>query len=297
MKKNWLLLGLMLVATLIACDSGSDSKSSKKDEDKSMPSLEIGEVSDEPVLLRYKFTPGERVNYDYTMLMEMDLGGYGEMEMDMAFNGYYDVDTVYPDGYALVMMYIKKVKFDISGMPGMEVNYDSDKKSDRSNQEYYQMNELLDEAVPTLVSSLGEVGDLDANPHSRTFAAASSLLNNEQFQNLIDGSFQQLSLDSIRTGEKYEGGQLKIGNSMNMDMDFKGSYLVKAVSKDKKIAVLKPIVELTGESIKDVDMDGEIIFNVERGNVDESYIKADFDMEMEGQSFTSKVKLTYKSDS
>ncbi len=309
MKKHYLFLTIVLSVILFACTGNKSEKEEKDDDKKDRKNEEVNvrksdhpednlipdfeKTSDESVLLRYKFTKGEKITFKFITNIDIHTTA-GDVNMNMGMRGHYHVDTVYPDGSALAMFYLSDIITKTTGLA--EMSFDSRNEDDRNNYQYQELSNLVETNIPVLVTPTGELPDMSRNPHAQALAAASSFYDNQQLESLLQGSFTQLSEEPVKKGDIYEAGNLKtVATQQSMSFDI--SYLIEAVSGDKKQVIMVPKADIESEeTIEESDFTGRILFDLDKGNIVRSFGTMEMSMTIQNQQADFKIKIFYETD-
>jgi hypothetical protein len=253
-------------------------------------------VSQDEVLLRYKHVKGQKVTASMDMFANMDIT-VGEqkiaMVMKMKMFAFYIVNDVLADGTAMVSLTITRITLDTTAP--MEMSYDSDRKTDTDKKEFQSFGYMINTPIACRVTPLGEMDGLDVNPIIKKLTAAGEKKSvaeiEKQIKEMTKKSFIQLSKKPVKAGDVYDAGTLAqdAGNFGTSEMSVQ--YRIKAVSGDKKKALLEPVVsfKISGLNIKKSTMNGWILFDLEKGNIEKSFgdVYMEIAMSQGGQSISA----------
>lgn len=310
------VLSLFAILSVGGCKKFSPGGKGIGDEDGSGRSKvagcpEFATTSPEPVLLRYKCQPNQKIDFgcDMDMVMRLDASdGRGQdmkmnMTMNMKMDGMFHVTEVDSNGDFRAVMTITRIttKMDMEGGPGgaQKMDFDSDKDRATDRPEMRPLRAMLNQPVPVKISAMGQL--LEADVHalaSMMGSAASTTMNAKQsIEQILKSSFVQLSKDPVKAGDTYDAGELSMGGPGGDGMKAKVRYKILSVSGDKKQAVLQPLVDFSitkipgAENIKmeSCSADGWILFDVERGNIVRS--AADIRMAMAGSEGRQSMRM------
>ncbi len=259
------------------------------------------------VLFRYKFQPGQKVSMDMSMNTEMKTESEeGEMSMPfvMTFEANYAVKSVDKDGNARAELVITRMTMKSSGF--LDISYDSADPKDAAKDKFTSINALINVPIPVQISPLGKLLSVDTNPLLKAAQKMGQQLDpdqfNQQIEQLTKNSFVQLSADPLKAGDVYDAGTIStsFGSMSTMEADVK--YEVVAVSADKKQAILKPVVtfSIPGVTLTQSDFNGWILFDLQKGNVKQSFAKQVLEFEViqskKASYFLIDMGVTFKTD-
>jgi hypothetical protein len=233
--------------------------------------------SNDPVLFRYKHTVGQRVSLDLDLniTMNIKIGDKG-MDVDVAMKmaGYYTVKEVASNGSTLVDYIFTRIIVKSKSPAPME--YDSD-KPDSSTKEFTAFQNLLNVPIIMKIDPRGKVLSTDINPIMQAIAKASSTIKTaeieKQVHDFTKSTFIQLSEKPLKKGDLYDAGNIVNDIPVLGSMTVSVQYKVAAVSGDKKLAILEPLVDiqLKGLDMSKSGLKGWILFDLEKGNIVRSY--------------------------
>jgi hypothetical protein len=270
-------------------------------------SPQFSSTSGEKVLFRYKFNVGQKVTMDINMDSVMKASskqGTMEMPFKMTFQASYTVNSVLADGNAQATLMITRMTMKAEG--AANISYDSSDPAQASNPQFASSNIMINAPIPVVISPLGELVSVDTNPLMEAAKKLGSQINQNEFEQqlkeITESSFIQLSEKPLKAGEAYEAGTLSTSLGDANSMTAKVKYEVIAVSGDKKQAILKPIVAFSfpGMSVKKSDFSGWILFDLEKGNIKESFARQLLEMEMPQEGdvglLTIDMGISFKTD-
>ncbi|MBN1797924.1 MAG: hypothetical protein JW822_05085 [Spirochaetales bacterium] len=255
-------------------------------------------TSGDKVLFRYKFTAGQKVTIEMSMDMYIKtVSEMGEMEMPftMTFEAYYTVNKVTGEGNARAVLIISRMTMKAEGL--LDIYYDSADPETASNPQFQQANLMINVPIPIEISPLGELVDFDTNPLIEAAKKLGTQMDPEsieqQLQELTKSSFVQLSPNPLKAGDIYDAGTISSSFGQMSSMEAIVKYQVIAISGDKKQAILKPVVTFSfpGVTLKRSDFQGWILFDLEKGNIVESYGKQLLEIETVEGGKTSSVLM------
>lgn len=275
--KKYLFAILLLIGTTIAVTWA---------EEPFMPSFE--ETSSEAVLFRYRHFQDQEVGFRLIMETRVSFQLEGDewnelMALDMGMSGFYTVTDVLSEEVVMIDYCITGMTVDLTGM--FEAHFDSaDPRS--ASKELANFQYFIDTPVICEIDSRGAVLATDAGPILQAMeAAGQNILADEleqQFAEYTKSSFVWLAEGPVRIGDVYDAGELVNNVSGLGDFTVAVSYEVAAISADKKLAVLVPLVRFAMDEIdmSESRMEGWILFDLEKGNVLSSFGKLQLRFEM-----------------
>jgi hypothetical protein len=207
----------------------------------------FAKTTNEPILLRYKYTKGQKITMglDYSMQIEMvDLGV--KIPIVMKMTGYYIVESVFSNNDASVIMRFSRVTMRSSGPQG-EMGFDTDKNNVKIPG-FDWFKKMINVDLQAKVTELGNVVDFDKSFLNQMINNATEIAIKQQLDQVIDqmtrGTFIQLSKKPVKQGETYDAGRIEslMDNGIRMGVDI--SYQVLSVTKSKSQVLLKPIVNI-----------------------------------------------------
>jgi hypothetical protein len=245
------------------------------------PTLE-GSSAD-PVLLRYKFTVGDRSVWTSTVDVEMRIDAEDDSAagtIDMELGGTYVVQAVDSTGAGTIELVMDRMAMFVD-MGGATMSYDSDDPSSGSP-ELVVLNELVNRAFSLIISPLGEVDSADMPVAIDAFAG----------RQLVNNAFVALSEGPIAVGERFRSGSFNMPSAQG-NVEVPAVYEVTSISGDGSELLLSPNLDLTtaftavpGMSVRSSSVEGWLLFDVEGGYISNSAIglSIDFAVEADGES-------------
>ena len=114
-------------------------------------------------------------------------------------------------------------------------------------------------------------------------------------------SFILLPKNEIKIGDNYSGRE-GMQDSAMINMKSKRKYTLESVSKDKKLAVLKPGIDFNMDSsntkqkieIKKNNMEGWLLFDIKKGRVKESYTHTRMSMIINKVNMKMDMKSSFR---
>ena len=291
--RRWSKAGLSLwLLAILAAAGGCGGKTSESSGGggcgSSSDCPKFDSESKEPVLLRYKCRPDQKVQFGCNMDMTMRMRVTGaekpinvSIDMNMTMDGHYDVTAVEPNGDFQARMMLTRIAMKTKAdTPGgkQDMDFDSDRKAgDDERPEFRSLRTMLNAPVPIKISAIGKLLDMDMNALTRSMDRAAAAAFKQGMQQTLRGSFVQLSETPVKAGDVYDAGELSMGGGSpgQPEMKFRAKYKVLSVRGDQKQAVLQPVIDF---SLKDVpgmeqvklessSIDGWMLFDVEKGNI------------------------------
>jgi Family of unknown function (DUF6263) len=304
MRKKILPLTIAILAFLrfaVWADDGAEERSM-------LPRFDS--VSQDSVLLRYKYIPGKKtaieVEIDLTMSIEVS-GQKMLITMPMKLGCHYTVKTVDADGDATAEMVITKMAVSMTSPQG-EMTYDSD-RDDGSDPRFGSLQAMLNVPIPVKVSALGKVLEMDVQPMEEAIkrGGASALNVGDTTDKIVKSTFIMLPEGPVRANDAYDAGEIVQQLSNMGEMISKVKYEVLSVSSDGTKALLKPSGEfsLNPADGGDIHLDlnsfklgGWILFNIADGNIERSYgdIEASILVTQNGQSMNFSINTRVFND-
>jgi hypothetical protein len=264
-------------------------------------------TSGDKVLFRYKFTPGQKVSINMSMdTMMKSSSQTGEMEMPfkMTFDASYKVNNVNAEGAAEATLVISHMTMKATG--AMDITYDSADPQNSSDSQFAAINVMVNVPIPVQISPLGELISMDTDPLLQAAQKMGTQIDLAQFKQqtkeLTESSFIQLSADPLKAGDLYDAGTISTTFGETSTMQANVKYKLIAVSGDKKQAILQPMVTFSfpGMNLKQSNFKGWILFDLEKGNVKESYGKQILEIGFEQgdaeSSFLIEMAVNFKTD-
>ncbi len=286
---------LILFTLIIMFSAGAFAE----DLDTGMPVLP--DSSTQSVLLRYKFSAGQKINQHTTVVVnvKLDIGGGNQpmtvyMKMDMA--GSYTIEKISSDGGMAVRFVFSRVVVDASSIIGMK--FDSDDKED-VHPEFSKLRHLLNVPVSMKINALGKTLAVDFSHVQTAMEKAGEEATSEeirvQIENFTKNAFMLLPEKAVQTGDTYDAGALDQDIPGLGTLQTQSRYRVAALSRDKKKIVLEPLITITmkGTDMSRSNCKGWLLFDTEKGMVEKSYFLTHLDISfVEGESASRLVTDT-----
>jgi len=294
-------------------DGGTGSGSGSSDYPSGCPKFDS--TSSEPVLLRYKCRPDQKVKFGLDMDTNMDIGapdGKVTVETAIKMEGGYEVTAVESNGDFQAVMTITRatMNMNMSAGPGksQRMSFDSDKDAGGDvNPAMRPLLAMLKVPIPVKVSAVGKLLETDMHPLlealDRAHAGAMAKELQQQATKLFESTFVQLSESPVKAGDTYDAGNLVQAVPGLGEMRARIRYKVLAVSGDKKQAVLLPKAEFSLESkpgasekikMESTAIDGWLLFDVEKGNIQRSAADVKMGMIINAGGQSGRMDMTMK---
>ena len=236
----------------------------------------------EPVLLRYKFTVGQKKQFNLKMLMNVLGEAQNEklvIRMDMGLWGNYVVTRVDPNGDAQLSFVLTRITLSATGP--RTVTFDSDRSYNQP--EYESMMVMLNKPVTGLVTPQGALKNMDdhlivdaVNKISRNVMPQNS---NQISSQMLNNTFIQLWRDPVKEGDVYPAGDIIQPADNFGQMKMQTSYKLMHVSGDRKQVLLQPMASIklldnpsspVKVTLDEGSINGWILFDIEKGDIQRS---------------------------
>jgi hypothetical protein len=264
--------------------------------------------SSRPVLMRYKFRNGETVRMTMDLVMDNSIllmDRKADMHMLISMAAEYTVKSVDENGDARADFTITRMtmKAMSQASPG-GITFDSDKVQQDADPKLAALKVFVKTVIPVKVSSIGKILDMDLDPIREAVARAGEAAALLDFGKTADkamkSSFTQLSLKPVRPGDIYEAGTIveKLENLGEMSMTAR--YKVLAISGDGQQVLLQPLGNMSLKpaagnpgnmkmSMKKGNVDGWLLFDVEKGNIVRSAAASGMELSMSQDNVTMNM--------
>jgi hypothetical protein len=263
--------------------------------------------SNEPVLLRYKFKPGEKLEIAAHLDLTIDIttGGQNVSTMTMAALAFEcGVAEVDSRGDATAELVFQHLCIQTVGGPG-KIDFDSRRDADSDDPSHRGLAALIGTPVPIRVSARGRLLSQDtaavSEAVSRAGAAGMERLLDRLIRQIVHGTFVQLPEEAVRKGHTFEAGELALGMSGIGDLATHARYQVLDVSGEQDQALLKPLVTISMEpttgggmqtELESAEVTGWVHFGVREGMVRGSRAKARLAIKVSDPQQTSRITTT-----
>ncbi len=281
----------------------NDNKLSENIEfSKKKPSFE---TSNEAIKLRYKFKVGKKINIVHFLKMSVRYNNNLTFINTHLYGHYETKKKLENENYELnwvISRITTELKFKDRKGQDKVLKYDSESKENTlPNSEL--LRTLINTSIKANVDSSGTLSELDLKSILNIMGNGSEekLKNDiskkaEQFVNI---SLILLPQNDLKVGDTYDGREGVQDNSM-LKIKSKKKYTVDSISKDKKFAVLKPIIDFKLDSsnqkinIKKNEMSGWVLFDIDKGNVKESYTHTRISVKINKVNMKMDMKSSFK---
>lgn len=311
MSKGVLTVIAVLCAVILIVSPGNTTLASgvdlagNSDEQDFQKAPKFSSTTQESILLRYKHKKGQKVGLDLDFEMSMEVMGQ-KIPISMKMYGDYKVQAVDSNGDTTAVFRFSRITMK-SSTPMGKIEFDSDKDSATANPQLKDLKKMVGVPMPVKVSAVGKLLHVDGNPLRKALGQGANAALRQQMDQMIEkmtqGAFIQLSVDPVKAGDIYDAGKIDT-SSGGMKMVFSAKYKVASVSGDKKQAILEPSGKFeiksgtAGPQIKlnESDVDGWILFDLEKGNIIRSFAKLFMNMSVSqsGQTMTMKMTVEVK---
>jgi hypothetical protein len=279
------------------------------------PAPMFPETSTEPILLRYKFTPGDtfRLSVDIGLAMRMEVMGQS-MEVPMVMSMYGELKTlsVEPNGDYRLSAVFQRVTMESSGA-GKSVSFDSQKAADGIDPALKPLQSMVGVPVQVKITPTGRILETDYSLMEEALRRAGAAAGLAELTRDVDKSlhraFTMLPEEPVRAGDLYPAGELVEAAGELGEIRGQVQYQVLAVSGDRTRALLKPILEMTfvpspnapiQPRLESGGMEGWILFDADKGNILQSAgsMKVALEFTQNGQTLNVKMilKMTSRTD-
>ena len=268
---------------------------------------EIGETTNEKIKLKYKFKKGVKKNI--VELSKITIRYNGRLIfIDTYTYGYYKITEKLKDSYMLEWEINRlkiKMKMNVNGKEE-NVFYDSATGKESKMISSKVLKNMLNTVISAEVDSYGHFKDTDFRNLIKSIEE-SSLVSKvrknilQKAKQFIENTHIVLPEKEVKEGDEYQGRKGVQDFSM-IELKNSRKYKVKAVSKDKKFAVLKVFLDFeTGKNntkqkieIKKKKSKGWILFNIEKGLLEESYLHTRLSMKVNDIEMKLDMKSNFK---
>ena len=244
-------------------------------------------TSNEPVLLRYKFKPGETREGHYEIIFNVTSSRGNrsqQIKMLLDLRARYKVKAVNADGDATVDLSYSRII--VRSMGPRQVDYDSNRDKASKKAQFAAYNSLLDTPMELTIDPRGKIKSVDVSALEKKINALGNKAMASHFkqtsQEITHSAFVALPKDPVKTGDLINVGSLSSPLPNVGKMTMKTQYKVLAVSGDKKRVLLQPITKYSIQAVKnapfksrihDMKLAAWVLFDREIGNVIKSAAK------------------------
>jgi hypothetical protein len=253
--------------------------------------------ADEPI--RWKFTVGEKLDYNITqdmdMAMNMAAGGKLNSNAHQVMDMTWDVQGVNDQGEAVIEIKFDRIQMKVTGP--MSADYDSSKDEPPTGMAatiaplFKAMTKSPFEATMT---SRGEIKDLKVPPdvlealkNNPGAAQMGDLATPDGFQKIMQGAFT-LPEKAPEKGEHWSS-TVPINNPIGGKQTIETSYTYDGTKdvKGETFAIFRPEIKMTVEgtpqmkmNVKNQESAGELLFNEKAGRLDSMTLVRDVTLEV-----------------
>jgi hypothetical protein len=288
-------------------------------------------TSKEPVLLRYKFTPGQTISMELdadSAVSALANGQKTDMPSVMNIKFKYTVKSVNPDGDAVAELEITRMSMRQSGA-GQNFTMDSDTWNDAgselSNVAFAPIKAIVNTPINIALSSRGKVLYVDLDPIVQAMNRAEDAAWTASFGNdamagqlkgqinglmkeasdeMLKSSFIMLPEETVHEGDVYDAGEIvsALENGLG-EIRVNARYRVLSVSGDGKQALLQPMGDFRIEpssktsmtfDVKHSTINGWILFDIPSGMIQKSAAYVNMNIQVEQGGETANLDTTAK---
>jgi hypothetical protein len=290
-------------------DDGAPSPKPEPKPTRSAPSTapRFDSSSGEPVLLRYKFKPGEKLEMAAELDLTIDIatGAQNVSMMTAAALGFEcGVAEVDSRGDAAAELVFQHLRMQTVGGPG-KIDFNSRRDADSNDPNHRGLAAVIGTPIPIRVSARGRLLSQDttavSEAMSRAGAPTMARLLDRLIRQIVHGTFVQLPEEPVRKGDTFEAGELALGMSGIGNLATHARYEVLDVSGEQDQALLKPLVEISMEpttgggmrtELESAEVTGWVHFGVREGMVRRSRAKARLTIKGSDARQTSRITTT-----
>jgi hypothetical protein len=263
--------------------------------------------------LRWKLTAGEKLNYNVTqdMTMNMNAGPAGQMvtTMQQAFEMTWDVRQVGDDGAAIIQQSVDRIKMSMNAPMGQSFDYDSTAEGPPEGMAAMiapMYDAMTNGKFVFTMTPRGEISDVNVPPevleaikNSPGAAAMGEMATADGIQKMLMQGSLVLPEDSPVEGESWSNSAT-MNNPMTGKQTVETSYKFEGM-KDVdgvKMAVFRPAIKMGFEGNETMQLkvteqtsDGEVLFNQDAGRLDSTTLQqtTKIDMTIAGQTMQQQI--------
>ncbi len=259
------------------------------------PAPAFAATSPDPVLFRYKFKQGQTAATKLAMQianrMQMGENNKVTVHVTIDMDAQYTVRSVDGNGDAWAVLTITRMKMRSDGPEA--VAFDSAQNQPAGNPHLQALQAMLNTPIPVKVSALGKVLDMDRDPIDQAIRRAGIAANvfdaNKTADDIVKGSFVQLSASPVRRGDIYTAGTIVQKTEGLGEMALDARFKVLSVSGDGKQALLQPMGDFMLKpgneagpvriNLSKASVNGWILFDLEKGFISRSEVLVTMEME------------------
>jgi hypothetical protein len=265
--------------------------------------------------LRYKFKPGDQLQYELRqdMTMAMNVGGMNiDMQMNQTIDVSWNIRAVDQAGNAKMTQKFERVRFTMEGGPIGKIAYDSKDGKDPEGPFGQAMGPILKAMAGSefemTMTPRGEIKDVnvpekitDALKNLQGAAGFGNMFTEERLKQMTGQAGLQLPVEAVAKGKTWSStlamkmpfGKMTVNNLMT----YEGP--ASREGKNLERVTIKPTVTLEGDGaaaidvkIKSQDTMGAAYFDNTAGRLVETNLTQNMEMEVSvaGQNFTQVIK-------
>ena len=271
--------------------------------------------------LRYKFTKGEKLNYELEqkMTMAMSFGGRDiSFDMGQIIDMTWNVLDVDADGKAKMTQTITRLRFTMDGGPAGKIDFDSKDDKEIQGEAGKLMTPILralaGAEIGLTMDSQGKISDVKVPEKlakaTKGFAGGPAggglgeMFSEEGLKRMMDQSGLRLPKEAVAKGKTWEQqmemkmpmGKLKVETVNTYEGPAKrdGKELERVAMKPKVAFELEP-GSPAKIAVKSQDAKGSAYFDKAAGRLSSTNLTQDMEMAISamGQEMTQKIKQTF----
>ena len=237
-------------------------------------------ISDKPITLRTKFTPGLIFNSSMATVMKMNMLLGSEtmsVDMDMSFEGEYRVLEVDDSQNALIEITIKRLRMDMDLGPSDKMSIDS-KYPETIIDEFRPVMAMLNVSMPVKINSLGKIIEFDRAPVVSAMQDSGADVQmvsdmSSAIDEYVHYTFIEFPTEPLKVGDTIKGPSLQraLSGLGSLQVDYK--YHVLSVSADHQQVLFLIDSKITFDlssspiniDIDDISSIGWLLLNAENG--------------------------------
>jgi hypothetical protein len=261
-----------------------------------------------PVTLRYKFTPGMTTSLRMDLKLRIQMANLKETSIRFGMSAQYTVDSVDAAGRATATMVISELRGGGSTPNGTLIGTTG---SSSVLPDLLPLSAMSGIPMKIKISPRGELLDYDVQPLldavRRAGYAEMLQASDQKIKDLLRSTFVQLPGGAVNLHDRYQAGSIEQELEGGMgSMSARVWYDIASISGDLRKVVMCPGAKYTIKSstVSQIDVQrsqvrGWILFNVARGNIDQSKGEQEikFTVRTGDQSMTVRVQtdISYRS--
>jgi hypothetical protein len=250
-------------------------------------------TTQEPVLLRYRFKPGDRFSGTIDLLTTTNMVmGVERISVPTRDRKFFSciVQKLTPEGNACINLVF--TRFTITVMDSTRTfHYDSDVNKNPTQPGFNFIAAMLNQNVPFMVTPQGKVSYINLQFLQEAVRRAGARTMPDSLEVTVNqglrGAFIRLPEKPVAVGDFFDAGKTIEEEVGIGTMTSSVRYKIHSVSADKKRVLLKPVVQYSMDipsehtfrfKTDSISMDGWVLFDCERGNIDRSFCKRKIDV-------------------